>query len=93
MEGKNNIPVLLERLTIGGYKEGIYTVKSELNHLRRGYCCSNGCRHCPWPSSVLSQEVLDALLSMEDLEDILNTFPTPLKEEILLYKKNLSIRE
>ncbi|NJL19376.1 MAG: hypothetical protein HC901_03695 [Bdellovibrionaceae bacterium] len=18
-------------------------------HLRRGYCCHNGCRHCPYP--------------------------------------------
>ncbi|MCC6822862.1 MAG: hypothetical protein IT579_19200 [Verrucomicrobia subdivision 3 bacterium] len=20
-------------------------------HLRRGYCCGNGCRHCPYPVS------------------------------------------
>lgn len=21
---------------------------SELDHLERGYCCGNGCRHCPF---------------------------------------------
>lgn len=22
-------------------------------HLRRGYCCGNGCRHCPYPSDLM----------------------------------------
>mmetsp|Transcript_117946 Transcript_117946/g.205317 ORF Transcript_117946/g.205317 Transcript_117946/m.205317 type:complete len:340 (-) Transcript_117946:25-1044(-) len=25
-----------------------YTVFTELAHLARGYCCGNGCRHCPY---------------------------------------------
>eukprot|EP00668_Euglena_longa_P035705 GGOE01045876.1.p1 GENE.GGOE01045876.1~~GGOE01045876.1.p1 ORF type:complete len:376 (-),score=97.55 GGOE01045876.1:208-1278(-) len=25
-----------------------YTVFTKLNHLQRGYCCGNGCRHCPF---------------------------------------------
>jgi hypothetical protein len=28
------------------YREGNYTVFTELYHLLRGYCCGNGCRHC-----------------------------------------------
>ncbi len=42
----------LERLGIreGDYyfsKEG-YMVFTEQYHLRRGYCCQSGCRHCPF---------------------------------------------
>lgn len=25
-----------------------YMVFTEKYHLERGYCCQNGCRHCPW---------------------------------------------
>lgn len=25
-----------------------YLVMTELHHLQRGHCCSNGCRHCPY---------------------------------------------
>jgi hypothetical protein len=25
-----------------------YRVFTEKFHLRRGYCCQNGCRHCPY---------------------------------------------
>lgn len=28
--------------------EGGYIVFTEKYHLERGYCCKNGCRHCPW---------------------------------------------
>lgn len=23
-------------------------VFTEKYHLKRGYCCKNGCKHCPW---------------------------------------------
>ena len=23
-------------------------VFTEKYHIKRGYCCKNGCRHCPW---------------------------------------------
>lgn len=23
-------------------------VFTEAYHLKRGYCCGNGCKHCPW---------------------------------------------
>jgi hypothetical protein len=30
------------------YFEGPYMVFTEAYHLRRGYCCNSGCRHCPY---------------------------------------------
>ena len=30
------------------YYEGPYIVFTEAYHLRRGYCCQSGCRHCPY---------------------------------------------
>ena len=30
------------------YREGPYVVFTERYHLRRGYCCESGCRHCPF---------------------------------------------
>ena len=29
-----------------------YMVFTEKYHLERGYCCKNGCRHCPWEYST-----------------------------------------
>ncbi len=28
-------------------ENGLY-VFTEAYHLKRGHCCTNGCRHCPW---------------------------------------------
>jgi hypothetical protein len=30
------------------YYEGPYLVFTEAYHLRRGFCCQSGCRHCPY---------------------------------------------
>jgi hypothetical protein len=30
------------------YFEGAAMVFTERYHLRRGYCCESGCRHCPF---------------------------------------------
>lgn len=30
------------------YQEGPYIVFTAQYHLRRGYCCNSGCRHCPY---------------------------------------------
>lgn len=30
------------------YYEGTIMVFTAAYHLRRGYCCGNGCRHCPY---------------------------------------------
>lgn len=28
-----------------------YLVFTRAYHLKRGYCCSSGCRHCPYPKA------------------------------------------
>lgn len=30
------------------YFDGPYLVFTEAFHLRRGFCCQSGCRHCPY---------------------------------------------
>lgn len=30
------------------YQEGPYLVFTAQFHLRRGFCCNSGCRHCPY---------------------------------------------
>lgn len=30
------------------YMDGPYLVFTAQYHLRRGYCCNSGCRHCPY---------------------------------------------
>ena len=30
------------------YLEGESVVMTENYHLKRGYCCGSGCRHCPY---------------------------------------------
>jgi hypothetical protein len=30
------------------YYEGTYLVFTAVYHLKRGYCCNSGCRHCPY---------------------------------------------
>ena len=30
------------------YMEGPFMVFTAAYHLRRGYCCNSGCRHCPY---------------------------------------------
>jgi len=30
------------------YYDGPYIVFTEAYHLRRGWCCQSGCRHCPY---------------------------------------------
>jgi hypothetical protein len=33
------------------YYEGPYLVFTAAYHLKRGYCCNSGCRHCPYRDS------------------------------------------
>lgn len=34
------------------YWDGPYMVFTETYHLKRGYCCKSGCRHCPYGYKV-----------------------------------------
>ncbi|MEO5585531.1 MAG: DUF5522 domain-containing protein [Flavobacteriales bacterium] len=33
-----------------------YVVWTENYHLKRGYCCQSGCRHCPYGNSPEDQK-------------------------------------
>ncbi|QES87274.1 cysteine-rich CWC family protein [Rhizosphaericola mali] len=46
----SNFPDSAEELMEGihYYKEGDFFVFKEFYHIQRGYCCANGCRHCPY---------------------------------------------
>ena len=33
-----------------------YIVQTEKAHLQRGYCCTSGCRHCPYGNAKNSDE-------------------------------------
>jgi len=43
MSGMNN-----EEKSIDFYEENGIMIMTKEYHLRRGYCCENGCRHCPY---------------------------------------------
>lgn len=38
------------------YMDGPYMVFTSAYHLRRGWCCESGCRHCPYGFSKGSAE-------------------------------------
>ncbi|MEK6302255.1 MAG: DUF5522 domain-containing protein [Acidobacteriota bacterium] len=38
------------------YYEGEMIVFTARYHLRRGYCCQSGCRHCPYDEAASHQE-------------------------------------
>ena len=46
MESFKTKPALVEGEDF--YREGAYVVFTTAYHLRRGYCCESGCRHCPY---------------------------------------------
>lgn len=35
------------------YNEAGFIVMTESYHLERGFCCGNGCRHCPYKAPAL----------------------------------------
>jgi hypothetical protein len=39
-------------------EEGNFVFKAEY-HLKRGYCCKNNCKHCPW--QFVENDVNDTL--------------------------------
>ena len=45
MSNNNNLKLTSEDFYLS--EEG-YRVFTEKYHLKRGYCCKNGCKHCPY---------------------------------------------
>ncbi len=40
------------------YYENGYIVFTEKYHLEKGYCCGNGCRHCPYHFEAIPEPIL-----------------------------------
>jgi len=45
------------------YNEAGYVVLTTTFHLERGYCCGNGCRHCPYDYERVPEPRRSDLLS------------------------------
>lgn len=54
------------------YMDGTRVVFTALYHIRRGYCCGNKCRHCPYEPQyeeknvVLAKEFINLINKKED---------------------------
>ena len=51
LKGSIHPPSLIPHPLVEGedfYLEGGFLVFTARYHLRRGYCCGSGCRHCPY---------------------------------------------
>jgi hypothetical protein len=44
------------------YNEQGLMVLTEKYHLERGYCCGNGCRHCPFEYERVSEPLRSQLI-------------------------------
>lgn len=45
-----------------------YIVLTEKYHLNKGYCCGNGCKHCPYHYEAVPEPKRSNLLSLKDHE-------------------------
>lgn len=48
------------------YNEQGYMVLTEKFHLRRGNCCGNGCRHCPFHYENVTEPKRSKLLTKKN---------------------------
>jgi hypothetical protein len=48
------------------YDENGYIVLTEKFHLEKGFCCGNGCRHCPYNYEQVREPLKTKLLSKRD---------------------------
>lgn len=46
------------------YREGALVIFTARFHLRRGYCCGSGCRHCPYDG----EDKATAAMKREDVD-------------------------
>jgi hypothetical protein len=53
MKLKNTTTKLIKN-KLDYYLENGFKVFTEEYHLKRGYCCKNGCRHCPYHKKDLT---------------------------------------
>ena len=51
-----------------------YTVFTQKYHLENGFCCGNGCRHCPFEFEAVPEPKRSELIRKKGLQ---NTISTP----------------
>ena len=44
------------------YNEDGYVVLTETYHLKKGFCCGNGCKHCPYNYEAVPEPKRSTLL-------------------------------
>lgn len=50
------------------YNELGYFVFTEQYHLKKGYCCGNGCKHCPYHFEAVPEPKRSELLFLKNHE-------------------------
>lgn len=50
------------------FNEDGYIVLTEKYHLQKGFCCGNGCTHCPYLFEAVPETKRSELLSLKDHE-------------------------
>jgi len=45
------------------YNEQGYIVLTEQFHLKKGYCCGNGCKHCPYDFEAVPEPKRSEILA------------------------------
>jgi hypothetical protein len=50
------------------YNEQGYIVLTEKFHLKKGYCCGNGCKHCPFEYDAVPEPKRSELLMIEAIK-------------------------
>jgi hypothetical protein len=48
------------------YNEDGYVVLTKAYHLKKGYCCGNGCKHCPYNYEAVPEPKRSALLQQKN---------------------------
>ena len=48
------------------YNEQGYVVLTEKYHLNKGFCCGNGCKHCPYNYIKVPEPKRSQLLTLKD---------------------------
>lgn len=48
------------------YNEDGYVVLTEAYHLKKGYCCGNGCKHCPYEYDAVPEPKRSTLLQQKN---------------------------
>lgn len=47
------------------YNEQGYIVLTEQFHLKKGYCCGNGCKHCPYDYEAVPEPKRSEILASQ----------------------------